>query len=99
MAFSKCTNNTKSGPSSTLKFQPSKPFALTKEENIWAQNSVNTYAHRGQQHNNLPYTTHPNTRGYQNDSTAHFWNERTPCYTPVSYLKTYGEKLSIMFFG
>jgi hypothetical protein len=28
------TNNTKPGPSSTLKFQPSKSFALTEEENI-----------------------------------------------------------------
>ena len=69
-----------------------------EEESTWAKKSPHIL-HPKVLCGNLPSMTHWNTMVCLNDLTGCSWNEHRHYYTQVSFLKTYGVRLSLMLFG
>ena len=67
-------------------------------ESTWAKNSPHI-SHPKVLCGNSLSMTHQNTMVCPNDLTGRSWNKHGHYYTRVSFLKTYGVRLSLMLFG
>src|SRR5271155_461990 len=92
------TKTWKPGRNSTLVSKHSKCCAPIEGGNTWAKNSVST-SPRKERNADLPCMTHHNIMECPNALTEHSWNGHEHCCTPVSFLKTFGEKPLLTLFG